>query len=118
MLLWLRRRQGSKGYPTGLPNYGVRHDRREHNDVRAFTEDGQELLHQEKWAAHIRCKEIVKILHRMILNGCSLADSSIGNEHIQSLPNDRANFPRQQCCSIWSSQVRLDRICASPFCVD
>src|SRR5207249_6675523 len=100
---------------TGHPNYGMRPDGRDHNDVRAFTEDGQELLDQKEWAAHIRGKEIVKILHPMILDGCSLADSGVGNEHIQSLPNNRANFPRQQCCSIWSSQVRLDRIRASPF---
>ena len=36
---------------------------------------------------------------------------------IERLENLRANL-RQQSCAIWSSQVRLDRIRASPFSVD
>src|SRR6266478_6208043 len=44
----------------GCANYGAGPERRDHNDVRAFTKDGQELLHQKKRTSHIRCKEIVK----------------------------------------------------------
>jgi len=42
------------------------------------------LLHQKEWTAHVRCKEIVKILGRMIFDGRSFGDASVGHEHIQS----------------------------------
>src|ERR1700730_907141 len=99
----------------GLANYGAGPERRDHNDVRAFAQDGQELLDQEKWAAHVRRKEIVKILGRMIFDGSNLADSRIGHEHIQALADDRTNFLRQQRWSFRSPQVRSDRIRASGF---
>src|SRR2546428_4736352 len=75
-------------------------------------------LHQKEWTAHVRCKEIVKILGRMIFDGRSFGDASVGHEHIQSLADDRTNFLRQQGYAFWSSQVYPDRIRASAFRAD
>jgi hypothetical protein len=88
MLLWSRYRQGPKGCPDRGSQLRRAPKRSDHNDVRALTEDGQELLHQKKRTAHIRCKEIVKVLDRMILDGCSLGNAGVGHEHIQSLADN------------------------------
>src|ERR1700756_4941317 len=69
-----------------------------------------ELLHQEERTAHIGGKEIVKIPYRMVLDGCSLGDTSVQHEHIQSLTDDGANFLCQQGCPVWSPKVGADRI--------
>ena len=58
-------------------------------------EDGQELLHQKKRTAHIRCKEIVKVFDRVILDSCNLGDTSVEHEDVQLLAEDGSNFLRQ-----------------------
>src|SRR5260370_2363605 len=76
------------------------------------------MLHQEKRTSHIRCKEIVKILYRVIFDSGSLGDSSVGHEHIQLLADDGANFLCQQGCSLWSSEVCPYRVRAAPLGAD
>src|SRR4029077_15321784 len=90
-------------------------ERGDHNDVRTSTEDGQELLHQKKRTSYIRRKKVVEVLYCVVVEGCGLAASSVGHEHVQSLADDRANFLRQQGCSFRSSQVGADCVRASTF---
>jgi hypothetical protein len=45
-------------------------------------------------------------------------DSGVLNQNIQSLSDDRTNLHCQPCCPFWSSQIRPDRIRASPVRID
>jgi len=85
----------------------VRPERRGHNDVGAFTEDGQKLLHEKKRASDIGRKKVVKVGYRVVFDDCDLGDSGVRNQHVQPLSNDLADFLPEQCRSIWTSQVRL-----------
>src|SRR6266850_6008757 len=75
-------------------------------------------MHQEKRTSHIRCKEIVKILYRVIPDCCSLRDTCVGHEHIQLLADDGSNFICEQRRSLWSSQVCPYCVGAASFGVD
>jgi len=66
----------------------VRPDRRDHNDVRAFTKNWQELLNQEERTSDVCHKEVVKILRRVICDARRLADSGIEHKDIQSIADD------------------------------
>src|SRR5207253_6216625 len=68
----------------GCAHYGSSGERRDQNNVRALSEDGQDLLYQEKGAAHVGCEEIVKVLGRMIPDRRTLADPRVAHKHVQS----------------------------------
>src|SRR5437879_2478263 len=78
----------------------------------------QDLLYQEKRAAHVGCEEIVKVLDRMIPDRRTLADPRVAHKHVQSPAADRANLFCQRCCAIGRCQVRPDRLRPSAFCTD
>jgi len=68
----------------------------------------------ERWTSHIRCKEIIKILHLMILIVCSLEIQRWTRAHPIAADN-RRTFLGQQCLLRLRFLSRLNRLSGPPF---
>jgi hypothetical protein len=83
-----------------------------------FSQDRQQLLHEEKRRADVHGKEPVKVLHRCFRDRRRLRNSGIRDKNVQPIANYGPNMPGQLVRPVRFRKVRRNSLSTSAGLAD